>query len=454
MNVDESLAIARPSEAGTAMKDKFGLAMIGMSILAFLVILLGGGPESKTNAWLMSFGLLTLGTIVMAYNNFGKGKAGIQNDGIMFRSITSKGTLAWILGIVLTGFYIILYWFPAYLENLIRICDPMSYMIRGRAADQWFLYGSLYTIAVVAMGYRAILKYRHNRYQIIRTISVMFFQLGFAFLIPAFLLLLNQPEFYFSYFWPLKYSYLFPSDISYLVNSPGGLGIFMVFWGALMSFLATPILTYFYGKRWYCSWVCGCGGLAETLGDPFRHQSDKSLKAWKIERWMIYSVLVFVIVTTALLWINSVSNGSVLGSVSEGFSKSYGFLIGAVFSGVVGVGFYPIMGSRVWCRFGCPMAAYLGIIQKYFSRFRITTNGGQCISCGNCSTYCEMGIDVRSYAQKGQNIIRASCVGCGICSAVCPRGVLNLENGSIKNRYNEPIHITKEGLSLSGNDEQ
>ncbi len=51
------------------------------------------------------------------------------------------------------------------------------------------------------------------------------------------------------------------------------------------------------------------------------------------------------------------------------------------------------------------------------------------MSCGNCSTYCGMGIDVRAYAQQGKNIIRASCVGCGVCSAVCPRGVLKLENG-------------------------
>ena len=40
-----------------------------------------------------------------------------------------------------------------------------------------------------------------------------------------------------------------------------------------------------------------------------------------------------------------------------------------------------------------------------------------------------MGIDVRAYAQRGQNIVRASCVGCGVCAAVCPRGVLSLENG-------------------------
>ena len=114
----------------------------------------------------------------------------------------------------------------------------------------------------------------------------------------------------------------------------------------------------------------------------------------------------------------------------------YGFAIGSMFSGVIGVGFYPILGNRVWCRFGCPMAAILGLQQRLFSRFRITTNGGQCISCGNCTTHCEMGIDVRSYAQKGENIVRSSCVGCGICSAVCPRGVLKLENASQKGRIN------------------
>ena len=121
---------------------------------------------------------------------------------------------------------------------------------------------------------------------------------------------------------------------------------------------------------------------------------------------------------------------------AETLRTAYGFIIGSIFSGVIGTGFYPIFGNRVWCRFGCPMAAILGFQQRLFSKFRITTNGGQCISCGNCSTYCEMGIDVRAYAQKGENIVRSSCVGCGICSAVCPRGVLKLENGNLHGRIN------------------
>ncbi|HOP44463.1 MAG TPA: 4Fe-4S binding protein, partial [Flavobacteriales bacterium] len=215
------------------------------------------------------------------------------------------------------------------------------------------------------------------------------------------------------------------------------LGLWAIGIGLVLTFVATPVLTFLYGKRWYCSWVCGCGGLAETAGDPFRQLSDKGLKAWKIERWMVHGVLLLITLLTALLWVNSALEGSWLGSFSQGFAKAYGFVIGAVFSGVVGVGFYPLLGSRVWCRFGCPMAAYLGIVQRFFSRFRITTNGGQCISCGNCSTYCEMGIDVRSYAQRGQDIVRASCVGCGICAEVCPRGVLRLENGDWKLRLEE-----------------
>ena len=178
----------------------------------------------------------------------------------------------------------------------------------------------------------------------------------------------------------------------------------------------------------------------------------------------IYGIVVFLILFTAVLYIfkrNDLDTdakftiGSIVAIIifallfnffsgsnnilffdSNKLREWYGFAIGSAFSGVIGVGFYPILGNRVWCRFGCPMAAILGLQQRLFSKFRITTNGGQCISCGNCSTYCEMGIDVRAYAQKGENIVRSSCVGCGICSAVCPRGVLKLENVSEKGRIN------------------
>ncbi|HBQ18155.1 MAG TPA: hypothetical protein DEF51_45875, partial [Myxococcales bacterium] len=122
--------------------------------------------------------------------------------------------------------------------------------------------------------------------------------------------------------------------------------------------------------------------------------------------------------------------------------KLYGLVVGSILAGVVGVGLYPLFGARVWCRNFCPMAALLGLQQK-LGRFRIAVKPDMCISCGNCSTYCEMGIDVRSYAQSNQSFTRASCVGCGMCAHMCPRGVLKLENvpreQSDKRRVNLPV---------------
>lgn len=443
-----SLALGdNPVHRPTAVQ-KGGLAAFGLGVLAVLVALTSDLGARRPVLMLGVIGALFVGgALVYIWDAYRRRAPGVRNEGVMFSANTARGLFAWALGVVLTGLYVLLYWFPETLDGLIRVVDPLAYTLRGSAADHWFLYGTIYTLAVLVMGVRALLKYRHSRYHVIRTLSVMAVQLVLAYLIPYLLVLFQQPEFYFSYFWPLKYDYLWPGTIGYLTES-GGLGYFMVFWGAAMIFVATPVLTYFFGKRWYCSWVCGCGGLAETAGDPYRHLSDKSLRAWRIERWMVHGVLVFVVATTAALWINSATEGAVLGTFSGTFSRWYGFGVGLVFSGVVGVGFYPLMGNRVWCRFGCPMAAILGLQQRFFSRFRITTNGGQCISCGNCSTYCEMGIDVRWYAQRGQNVVRSSCVGCGICATVCPRGVLNLENGPREGRFGAPTLNLIEDLDI------
>ncbi|GAA4356080.1 hypothetical protein GCM10023185_19490 [Hymenobacter saemangeumensis] len=409
--------------------------MIAAGLLA-LLLTAADADTGRQVAWLYAgMGLVSAGTLGWSWLKFGRRPAGVQQDNLWLRSSTSRGSIAWVTGLVLTGFYVLLYWFPEYLERLVRPLDGLSLWLRGQPANQWFLYGTFYTLAILLMGGRALWKYRHSRYQVIRTLSVMFFQTGFAFILPGLLQLFQKPEFYFTYFWPLKYGYLFPNDVNYLLENGQALGVFMVFWGAMMSFLATPVLTYFFGKRWYCSWVCGCGGLAETAGDPYRQLSDKSRQAWRWEVRLIYPIFGAIIIITALLWVNYSWGNNFLGQVGDVAAKWYGFLIGALFSGVVGVGFYPILGNRVWCRFGCPMAAYLGLLQKHFSRFRISTNGGQCISCGNCSNVCEMGIDVKQYAQRGEPIIRASCVGCGMCSTACPRGVLNLENGPREGRY-------------------
>lgn len=397
------------------------------------------------------FGIGTLGALMFILPQVTlAGHAGIKNNGIFHHALNNRGWMGILIGSLLILFYIALYFYPAYVTNWIILVDPIQKLINpGGESSQWFLYGFLYSFAVLVMGIRMIIKYRHSKYQIVRTCSVMFFQLAIAFLLPEILVRLNQPYFDFKNMWPLDYDFFDAWHINTL-TSAGGLGIFMFAWGITLFVIGVPVFVFFFGKRWYCSWVCGCGGLAETAGDSFRQLSDKSLKAWKIERWLVHGVLVFaVIMTIGVLYTFMTGSNTLLGLDTYTFlRKPYGFAIGSIFSGVIGTGFYPLMGNRVWCRFGCPLAAYLGLVQRFKSKFRITTNGGQCISCGNCSTYCEMGIDVRWYAQRGQNIVRSSCVGCGVCSSVCPRGVLNLENRDEDGRFNEPILIGNNSLKI------
>ncbi len=401
---------------------------------------------------LLTYVLCILGaTVYLLPKMHTDGPPGIKNNRIFQRPMTNRGWLGILTGTFLILFYIFLYYYPEYMTSWIIMVDPISYALKNTEAGRFFLYGFIYTLCILIMGVRMLVKYRHSNYQIARTFSVIFFQTAFAFLIPEILLRLNQPYFDFKNIWPLDYDFFFDNELNNLIQN-GSLGIFMLGWGIALIVIAVPVFVYFFGKRWYCSWVCGCGGLAETLGDPYRQLSDKSLNAWKAERFIIHGVLGFAILMTAgVLYTYWTREGQLFGVNTYTVREIYGAWIGAGFAGVVGTGFYPLMGNRVWCRFGCPLAAYLGLIQRFKSRFRITTNGGQCISCGNCSAYCEMGIDVRWYAQRGQNIVRSSCVGCGICSAVCPRGVLNLENRSEEGRFGTPVLLGNDIFPKIGN---
>jgi len=417
--------------------------------LSYEIAKKAGSGFVKENAgflWWLTFGLGIIGALLFILPNLVLlGRPGIKNNHIYHQASTNRGWIAWLVLVYLVVFYLLLYFYPDYVVNWTFILDPISKFLNGGSASQWFVYGFLYCVIMIVMAVRMYIKYRHNKYQIIRTTSVLFFQIVFAFLIPEIMTSLNMPGYDFKNAFPLDYDFFFEWNLDSLRES-GAIGLFILVWGIVLTLIIVPVMVYFFGKRWYCSWVCGCGGLAETLGDPYRQHSNKSLNAWKLERWLIHSVLVFsLIMTLVTLYCYFSGAEAFLGIKSQWIKDTYSFLIGAWFAGVIGTGFYPIFGNRVWCRFGCPLAAYLGLVQRFKSRFRITTNGGQCISCGNCSTYCEQGIDVRAYAQKGENIVRASCVGCGICSAVCPRGVLKLENGPEKGRIN-PTEI------LLGND--
>jgi ferredoxin-type protein NapH len=244
----------------------------------------------------LTFGFCIVGALLYIFPKI-QFPAGIKNNGIFFNVMKNTGWLGIFTGTWLIAFYVVLYFFPEYMTNWVSMVDPISKALNGNEAGRFFLYGFIYTICILVMGVRMIIHYRHSKYQILRTTSVMFFQTAFAFLIPEILIRLNKPYFDFKNIWPLDYGFFFDSRLNELTSN-GTLGLFMLGWGMALIIIAVPVFVYFFGKRWYCSWVCGCGGLAETLGDPYRQLSNKSLKAWKVERWMIHGVFAFAIVMT------------------------------------------------------------------------------------------------------------------------------------------------------------
>jgi len=338
-----------------------------------------------------------------------------------FRNSSQTGGLpAWLVSALLFAFYVVMY-FTGYF-------DPVATALG--LGSKWTLYGLTYTLAMWVGGFFFLRKHGNSPYQMIRTWSVILVQTIFAFSIPLVMEIFGSKGYLFTLFWPLKINYFYPATI---FEYP----VLIIVYAFLSSLILVPLMTLLYGKRWYCSWVCGCGGLAETAGNSYRHLSSKSSRAWKFEQISIYTIMLFAFAATALVIINWglhheqngqwVTDYTTFDFVASKVQGTYQFLVVAMLSGVLGVGLYPLMGSRVWCRFFCPLAALMGLIQK-FGRFRITVKDNMCISCGNCSTYCEMGIDVRAYAQTNVSFKRAACVGCGLCAHVCPRGVLRLEN--------------------------
>jgi ferredoxin len=55
---------------------------------------------------------------------------------------------------------------------------------------------------------------------------------------------------------------------------------------------------------------------------------------------------------------------------------------------------------------------------------QVTADASRCVQCGICGFNCPVGIEVREYARRGQNVTDSRCISCGACIDKCPRGTL------------------------------
>ena len=131
---------------------KVALAFVGFGLLILMVYWLSFRSDEAA-LWLWaSIGLISTGSLWYTYAQYKNTLPGIKNNQNWFVSLTSRGTYAWILAVFLTGFYVLLYWFPHLFgqgtngmknTGLVALFDPLSIALKGKSASQWFVYGAL-----------------------------------------------------------------------------------------------------------------------------------------------------------------------------------------------------------------------------------------------------------------------------------------------------------------------
>ena len=113
---DKSMALTGQPPKILSRNQKIA-TLVGMFGLAIILLAAFNVSFPNKTLWLsISLSAITLGTVWFSWDAYSQKLPGIKNDGVWFKSISSKGFWGWIAGIALTGFYIVLYFYPEYLR--------------------------------------------------------------------------------------------------------------------------------------------------------------------------------------------------------------------------------------------------------------------------------------------------------------------------------------------------
>ncbi len=321
--------------------------------------------------------------------------------------------------------------------------------------DPGFYYSLAYTLCVSLFGLKRI-KRRKTPYVKLQTYTLMAVQIIPLFLLPFLILPLaghngwfdsgigkeaadqlfpavgygHKREYWRAFglilAWPLFIWNLF-------TNQP-------LWWWLVISFFQTfviiPLIIWRWGKGAYCSWLCSCGALAETMGDAYRTKMPHG-PIWNRMNMVGQVALVAALLLLAARILSWSWPKSEIGRMSSKFYSSflsnwsvlgvqldYYHAVDIFMAGIIGVGMYFWFSGRVWCRFACPLAALMHIYAR-FSRFRIFADKPKCISCNVCTSVCHQGIDIMNFANKGLPMEDPECVRCSACVQMCPTGTLS-----------------------------
>ena len=178
--------------------------------------------------------------------------------------------------------------------------------------------------------------------------------------------------------------------------------------GYLLLFLI-PVLGAMLVGRVFCGSVCPFGAIQELL----------HIKRWAITippRWRRgLGALKYVLL--AALVARVVATGTPVLAGYTPFKALFAWGgTAATLALTAAVAVLSVVLWRPFCRFLCPLGAFLSIISR-FSLFRIEAESS-CVACGRCTTECP------AAACDGGRIRSSGCFLCGACVQACPMSSL------------------------------
>lgn len=237
------------------------------------------------------------------------------------------------------------------------------------------------------------------------------------------------------------------------------------------------ILTVLLG-RVFCGWICPLGTLNNITGS-LKKKPDMQVRDWYRIK---YYILIFLLVSSVFgiqlagimdplsLLIRSLSvslnplfnystraffdtiyhsnmrgivdiSESIYSVIKKGllsFQQPFyiqGAFIGFLFLFILGLN---LVEKRFWCRYLCPLGAFLGILSRFSVLKRSVSEG--CTSCGACASVCQG----NASPDKKEEWRDTECYYCWNCDDVCPQNAVSfgfhpplspLAKGGIKGGY-------------------
>jgi len=230
----------------------------------------------------------------------------------------------------------------------------------------------------------------------------------------------------------------------------------------------TLVATFFMG-RVVCGWVCPLGSIHQFFS--FLFKKSKLLRPKRIRNnhttWK-YILLIFVLAgslftlnlvgifdpfsflyrsfTVGFLPALSYSISSFIGvlyqinlsSLGDGLVQFFesihlnatflqGFFIGIIFIFMV---LLNISRERFWCRYICPLGAFLGLVSRG-NIFKLKIDQGKCTKCSLCTIHCPTQADPFPDGEWKSS----ECIYCYTCSSICPTGAIGF-----------PLKLTPESI--------